>query len=101
MNKLLLLAFVLFTNFIYGQQNISGTIIDGLSKETLIGANVIVKNTQNGTSTNFNGVYQLNVPALPIKLTITYLGYKTIDVEIKTKNPPSNNKNRHLIRLKH
>ena len=89
MNKLLLLAFVLFTNFIYAQQNISGTIIDGLSKETLIGANVIVKNTQNGTSTNFNGVYRLIVSELPVKLTITYLGYKTIDIEITTKNPPS------------
>jgi outer membrane receptor protein involved in Fe transport len=87
MKKLLLLAFLLFSDFIYGQQNISGTIVDGLSKETLIGANVIIKSTQNGTATNFNGVYQLNVPKLPVNLTITYLGYKTLDVEITTNNP--------------
>ena len=74
MNKLLLLAFLLFSNFIFSQHIISGTIIDGLSKESLIGANVIIKSTQNGTATNFNGVYQLNVPKLPVHLTITYLG---------------------------
>jgi len=87
MNKLLLLAFLLFSNFIFSQHIISGTIIDGLSKETLIGANVIIKSTQNGTATNFNGVYRLNVPILPVNLTITYLGYKTLDVEITTNNP--------------
>ena len=87
MNKLLPIAFLFFSNFIYSQENISGIIIDGLSKETLIGANVIVKNTQNGTTTDVNGIYKLTVSNLPVKLKITYLGYKTIETEVTRKNP--------------
>ena len=61
MNKILLLAFALLYQIGYSQIQISGTVIDSQTKETLIGANVIVKGTNNGTSTDFNGNYILSI----------------------------------------
>ncbi len=88
MNKLLLLAFTFLIQNAYAQIQLSGTIIDGQTKETLIGANVIVKGTNNGTSTDFNGNYILSISGkLPITLQVSYLGYKLIDTEVTTKNP--------------
>ena len=56
MKKLLLyLNLLLFSHSLYAQDNINGIIVDGLSNETLIGANVFVKNTNLGTATDFNG----------------------------------------------
>jgi iron complex outermembrane receptor protein len=88
MNKLLLLAFTFLFQTAFAQIQLSGTIIDGQTKETLIGANVIVKGTDNGTSTDFNGNYILSISGkLPITLEISYLGYKLIETEVTTKNP--------------
>ena len=88
MNKLLLLAFTFLIQSAYAQIQLSGTIIDGQTKETLIGANVIVKGTDNGTSTDFNGNYILSISGkLPITLEVSYLGYKLIESEVKSKNP--------------
>ena len=86
MNKILLLAFTLLYQIGYAQIQISGTVIDGQTKETLIGANVIVKGTNNGTSTDFNGNYILSISdPLPIILSVSYLGYKLTEIEIKNK----------------
>jgi iron complex outermembrane receptor protein len=88
MNKTLLLAFTLFCQTAYAQIQISGTIIDGQTKETLIGANVIVNGTSNGTSTDFNGNYIITISEkLPITLSVSYLGYKVTESEITSKNP--------------
>ena len=88
MNKVLLLAFTLIYQIGSAQIQIRGSVIDGQTKETLIGANVIVKGTNNGTSTDFNGSYLLSILGkLPITLEISFLGYKLIESEVSSKNP--------------
>ena len=42
---------------------ISGTIVDAVTGEPVIGANVLVKGTTNGTSTDFDGKFSLEAPA--------------------------------------
>ena len=87
MKKLLLLTFLLINFSSYGQIQLKGTVIDGLSNETLIGANVIVKGTNNGTATNWNGEYTIIYKGkLPTTLRVSYLGYKDLDMEINSKN---------------
>ena len=72
MNKILLLAFTLLYQIGYAQIQISGTVIDGQTKETLIGANVIMKGTNNGTSTDFNGNHILSISdQFPIILSVS------------------------------
>jgi iron complex outermembrane recepter protein len=88
MNKLLLLVFTFLIQTAYAQIQLSGKIIDGQTKETLIGANVVLKGTNNGTSTNVNGNYILSISGkFPITLEVSYLGYKLIESEVTSKNP--------------
>ncbi len=57
---------------------VTGTVVDALTGEPVIGANVLVAGTSNGTSTDFDGNFSLDVPA-NATLEVTYIGYlKTI-----------------------
>lgn len=58
---------------------IKGTILDQ-NGEPIIGANVLVKGTTNGTITDFDGNYELDAP-VGSTLTISFIGYKTIEVK--------------------
>ena len=49
--------------------------------EPVIGANVVVKGTTNGTVTDMNGRYSLEVPEGGV-LQISYIGYNTQEVKV-------------------
>ena len=88
MRKLLPFILLLFTFSAIAQIQIKGKIIDGLSNETLIGATVIIKESGKGTSTNFDGEYSINYKGkLPTILSISYLGYKSLEIEVNSQNP--------------
>ncbi len=59
---------------------IRGTILDAKNGEPIIGANVLVKGTTNGTITDFDGNYELEAP-VGSTLTVSFIGYKTIEVK--------------------
>ena len=89
MKKILLITFLVFNFSITAQVKISGIIIDGLTKETLIGANVTSIDIENGTATNLSGKYSIiSNENLPITINISYLGYKNTSVIVKSSNPP-------------
>lgn len=69
---------IILTPFsIFAQSNISGTVTDS-SNEPLIGVNVYVKNNnQIGTSTDFDGNFQLSLSAKCYTLVFQYIGYQT------------------------
>lgn len=57
---------------------LSGTVIDAVTNERLIGASVSIKGTTNGASTDANGEFRLITgQKLPFTLIVTYIGYKT------------------------
>src|SRR5690625_7136382 len=59
------------------QHSVSGTITDEETGEHLIGVNVVVEGTDNGTATNNSGEYRLTgVPQNGV-LVITYIGAHT------------------------
>ncbi|EIJ37343.1 SusC/RagA family TonB-linked outer membrane protein [Galbibacter orientalis] len=68
-----------FSNFSYGQQNttITGVITEAETSTPLPGVNVVEKNTSNGTTTDFDGNFTLNVASPDAVLVITYIGFKT------------------------
>lgn len=72
---LILLSFLFFGN-IYAQHNIKGTVYDQKSKETLIGANIIVPSTGQGTMTDFEGFFSLEVNQLPIVIEVSFIGFE-------------------------
>lgn len=61
-------------------KNISGVVKDETG-EPVIGANVVVKGTTNGTVTDMNGQYSLEVPEGGV-LQISYIGYNTQEVKV-------------------
>jgi len=105
MKKLLLLIFILSNTLIFAQVKIKGVVVDGLTNETLIGANVLIKGTNNGSATNFNGEYIINYKGVfPTTLNISYLGYEELEIEINSKNPKpiklfTNSKNLNEIKV--
>lgn len=60
---------------------IKGVVVD-VKGEPIIGANVLQKGTSNGTITDFDGKFSLNVPNRAT-ITVTYIGYKTQEITLK------------------
>jgi hypothetical protein len=71
---LLIISSPLFAQSGVGKLN--GKIVDAQTKEPLIGANVVVVNTNLGAATNVNGEYFiLNVPPGTYNIKVSYVGY--------------------------
>ncbi|WP_347922608.1 SusC/RagA family TonB-linked outer membrane protein [Pontimicrobium sp. SW4] len=79
----LLLAFVVQFTFAQGK-TISGTISDQ-SGMPLPGVNIIVKNTTNGTQTDFDGNYTITANVGDV-LVFTYVGLKTVEQTVGAAN---------------
>jgi len=81
---LLVVPFVFFSlaiSDLYAQRIIQGSVTDKTGA-TLIGANVFVKNTSTGTTTDINGNYTLSIDAEEEILVFSYIGYVTREVAI-------------------
>lgn len=62
---------------------VSGTVLDAITNERLIGASVSIKGTTNGASTDANGEFRLITgQKLPFTLVVSYLGYKTRELVV-------------------
>lgn len=75
MRKFLALAFFLTSATIFAQGIVTGTVIDSDMEAPLPGANVKVVGTTNGTTTDFDGRFSLDVQGSGT-LEITYLGFE-------------------------
>lgn len=73
--------FICFAMFIFAKQ-IRGTVRDKDTLEPLIGASVLVSGTNNGTITDFDGNFSIEVSDKSV-LVISYVSYKTINVSVK------------------
>ncbi|MFA8343576.1 MAG: TonB-dependent receptor domain-containing protein [Rhodothermaceae bacterium] len=63
---------------------VRGKIKDKVTGELIFGANVILEGTELGSSTGFDGKFQINkIPVGEYKLKISYIGYKSITEKIK------------------
>ncbi|WP_394811436.1 SusC/RagA family TonB-linked outer membrane protein [Phocaeicola vulgatus] len=66
-------------------RQVTGVVKDPAG-ETIIGASVLEKGTTNGTITDFDGNFSLNVSSDKAVLVISYVGYKTQEISIAGKN---------------
>lgn len=62
-------------------KKITGVVIDGTG-EPVIGANVVVKGTTNGTITDFDGNYTIEGVPSGATLQVSYIGYLTKDIPV-------------------
>ncbi|HQW26968.1 MAG TPA: TonB-dependent receptor plug domain-containing protein, partial [Saprospiraceae bacterium] len=81
--KLHLTSSLLLLSLLVTGQNltITGTVLSGEDQQPLIGVNVVVVGTQDGTITDFNGVYTVSAPADAL-LQFSYTGFVTQDVNV-------------------
>lgn len=80
MKNYIFLLTLIFTSTIQAQQGFIEGVIK--SKGTPVVANIIIKNTTKGTMSNFDGEYNLNVPASKLTLIISAVGFKTKEIEV-------------------
>ena len=64
------------------QTKVTGTVYEEAGVGA-IGANVVAEGTTVGTVTDFDGFFELTVPAGVKNLVISYMGYKTMTVPVK------------------
>ena len=80
----ILLLSILIHSSIYAQTTnnilIEGKVIDD-QREAVIGASILVKGTTNGTVTDVDGYFKLNVPSNAI-LTVSFIGYESQEIPV-------------------
>ena len=82
--KLLLLVFILAGSVMYGQRIVKGVVSD--SSGSLPGVTVQEKGTSNGTQTDLDGNYTITVSSDSSTLVFSYLGYKTQEVAVDSRD---------------
>jgi len=65
------------------KHTISGYVRDEETKETMIGATVMIKNTNIGTYTNTYGFWSLTLPEGNYDIVFSYIGYKPVEEKIQ------------------
>ncbi|WP_142783402.1 SusC/RagA family TonB-linked outer membrane protein [Changchengzhania lutea] len=86
--KLLFSLFVLLNFGIVtaqSQKTVTGTVLSSEDNMPLPGASVLIKGTNNGTSTDFDGKFILNVTSDSATLIISYIGYQTQEVTVSNE----------------
>lgn len=83
----ILMFFFLFTPFVYSQsrKQITGSVQDVLGNP-LIGVSILETGTSNGTITDMNGAYSLNVSSANATLKFSYIGYEEQLIKIQGRN---------------
>ena len=79
--NLLVILLLAISTIAFAQKQISGKVVDDTG-EAVPGANVIVKGTTEGTTTDLEGNYRVNVPEGSNVLIYSFIGLETKEVEI-------------------
>lgn len=82
----LIAAFVLLGMQAFAQEKIvTGKVTDEKDGTPLTGVSVIVKGTANGTTTNADGTFRINIPLNAKTLVISFVNYENVEVAIKNQ----------------
>ena len=81
--NLLLVALFFATAAVFGQTKITGKVVDE-TNQPLPSASIIVKGTQNGTSSDFDGNFTLNAKSNSGVIVISFVGYTNKEVSFSS-----------------
>ena len=84
--NLLIFTLLCFGFISISQNRINGIITDFKSDEPLVGANVVVKEENIGTTTDFDGKFSIEFKKLPIIIECSYIGYVSKNITINNSN---------------
>ncbi len=74
---MLMVVFIFTSISALSQNQITGSVIDGALNEALPGASIVLKGSNNGTSSDVDGKFTLNTAAESGHLVISFIGYTT------------------------
>ena len=77
----------LFASVVQAQTQVTGRVIDAKTEETLAFVPINVAGTDQGTLTDIDGRFQLEVPALPARVRLSYVGYRTVELDLTERAP--------------
>jgi outer membrane receptor for ferrienterochelin and colicins len=81
--NLILLSILLLSTIVYSQNKINGFVVDEHSSEKLLGVNIILLGSSNGTTTDINGQFTLaDIPNGKQKISFSYVGYEEFTLEL-------------------
>ena len=81
--KKILVLFALIPFFVFSQSKIVTGTVNDENNLPLVGVNITVDNSNIGALTDFDGNYTISIPSnLPKKLTFSYLGYTTQEIDV-------------------
>src|SRR3546814_7238816 len=91
LNRIAIVAILVFAvNSLFAQTGtLKGKVIDRNNSETIIGGNITIQGTTQGTTTDENGFFEFtNLPVGLYQLIISYVGYqpKTVEVKLEEDN---------------
>ncbi len=78
----LFLLFSVIVASAQSQKTITGTVLSSEDNSPLPGADILEKGTNNGTSTDFDGNFSLEVSENATYLVISYIGFKDQEIQI-------------------
>ncbi|WP_417236289.1 TonB-dependent receptor [Bizionia paragorgiae] len=79
----LTLSLLLLPLGVLAQNVVTGTITEASSNSPLPGVNIIEKGTSNGTTSDFEGEFSINVSAFPATLVVTFVGYNSQEITLE------------------
>lgn len=86
MNRYFFIAVLLITSFVKAQDSTNGSIVGKLTDKEMNGeplpfANVIIKGTSTGTTSDFDGLFALeNLEPGTYTLSFSFVGYETLEI---------------------
>jgi len=66
------------------QTIVTGTVLDGDTKEALPGVSVLMKGSNGGDYTNADGKFTVKPSSLPVTLVLSFLGFETLEINVTT-----------------
>jgi outer membrane cobalamin receptor len=64
------------------QSVVTGTVLDGDTKDVLPGVSVVIKGTSTGDYTNSDGKFSIKANNLPVTIVLSFLGFETTEIEV-------------------
>ena len=81
LKKIFLFSFLIISSLVFSQNGIvRGTVIDTDFQDPVPFANILVKETGTGTTSDFDGNYEIILEEGSYTLQFSYLGYKTMEI---------------------
>lgn len=85
-SKLVLLSLLFFTTFGFAQKfDVAGVVQDASTGENLAGVSILLKNSKNGTFSDFDGKFLMPNVAQGETIVFSYLGFKTLEFKVVDK----------------